>query len=251
MKDTISIIGGGLSGSLLAIFMAKRGFQVNLFERRPDMRSNKIYAGKSINLALSTRGLRALERIGLDKEILDDAIPMYGRMMHSAESELSYHAYGKEGQAINSVSRGRLNLKLIELASAYENITMFFNARCIDTDLETATATFEMEDGSYQTFKADRIMGTDGAFAATRGKLQITDRFNYSQSYLHVGYKELVIPAGEAGKFMMEKNALHIWPRREYMMIALPNPAGDFTCTLFMPFEGQNSFANLQTILLR
>ncbi len=247
MKDTISIIGGGLSGSLLAIYMAKRGFQVNLFERRPDMRSNKIYAGRSINLALSTRGLRALERIGLDKEILDDAIPMYGRMMHSAESELSYHAYGKEGQAINSVSRGRLNLKLIELASAYENITLYFNARCIDTDLETATATFEMEDGSHQTFKADRIMGTDGAFAATRGKLQITDRFNYSQSYLHVGYKELVIPAGEAGKFMMEKNALHIWPRREYMMIALPNPAGDFTCTLFMPFEGQNSFANLQT----
>lgn len=247
MSETISVIGGGLSGSLLSIYLAKRGFQVNLFERRPDMRTNRIYAGKSINLALSTRGLRALERIGLDKEILEDAIPMYGRMMHSRTGELNYHPYGKEGQAINSVSRGRLNLKLIELASAYPNISMHFNARCTDVDLNKAAATFELEDGSVKTFEANRIMGTDGAFAATRGRLQITDRFNYSQQYLHVGYKELAIPAGENGSFLMEKNALHIWPRGSFMMIALPNPAGDFTCTLFMPFEGENSFDKLKT----
>jgi kynurenine 3-monooxygenase len=237
MTQRITIVGGGLSGSLLAIYMAKRGFEVNLFERRPDMRKASIYQGKSINLALSTRGLNALSKIGLDAEILSDAIPMYGRMMHSKAGELSYHPYGKDGQAINSVSRGRLNVKLIELADEFPNITLHFNSRCVDVDIDKSIATFELEDGSHKTVQSDRIIGTDGAFAATRGKLQISDRFNYSQQYLHVGYKELVIPAGENNSFLMEKNALHIWPRGSFMMIALPNPAGDFTCTLFVPYE--------------
>lgn len=237
MTQKITIIGGGLAGSLAAIYMAKRGFEVNLFERRPDMRKTNIYQGKSINLALSTRGLHALEKIGLDKEILADAIPMTGRMMHSKTGELSYHPYGKNGQAINSVSRGRLNQKLIELADEFPNITIYFNSKCIDVDVNKTTATFELEDGSHKTVTSDRILGTDGAFAATRGKMQTSERFNYSQSYLHVGYKELEIPEGPNGKFMMEKNALHIWPRGSFMMIALPNPAGDFTCTLFLPYE--------------
>jgi kynurenine 3-monooxygenase len=237
MTQRITIVGGGLAGSLLAIYMAKRGFEVNLFERRPDMRKASIYLGRSINLALSTRGLHALSKIGLDAEILSDAIPMYGRMMHSKTGELSYHPYGKDGQAINSVSRGRLNIKLIELADAFPNITLHFNARCIDVDIEKSIATFELEDGSHKTVQSDRIIGTDGAFAATRGKLQVSERFNYSQQYLHVGYKELVIPAGANNSFRMEKNALHIWPRGSFMMIALPNPAGDFTCTLFVPYE--------------
>jgi kynurenine 3-monooxygenase len=237
MTQKITIVGSGLSGSLLAIYMAKRGFEVNLFERRPDMRRESLYQGRSINLALSTRGLNALSKVGLDAEILADAIPMYGRMMHSKTGELSYHAYGKEGQAINSVSRGRLNIKLIELADEFPNITLHFNSKCIDVDIDKSIATFELEDGSHKTIQSDRIIGTDGAFAATRGKLQVSDRFNYSQQYLHVGYKELAIPAGENGKFLMEKNALHIWPRGKFMMIALPNPSGDFTCTLFVPFE--------------
>lgn len=237
MTQRITIVGGGLSGSLLAIYMAKRGFEVNLFERRPDMRTASIYQGRSINLALSTRGLNALSKIGLDTEILADAIPMYGRMMHSKTGELSYHPYGKEGQAINSVSRGRLNVKLIELADEFPNITLHFNSRCIDVDIDKSIATFELEDGSHKTVQSDRIIGTDGAFAATRGKLQVSERFNYSQQYLHVGYKELVIPAGTNNAFLMEKNALHIWPRGSFMMIALPNPSGDFTCTLFVPYE--------------
>lgn len=244
MTQKITIIGGGLSGSLLAIYMAKRGFEVNLFERRPDMRKESLYQGRSINLALSTRGLHALSKIGLDAEILSDAIPMYGRMMHSKTGELSYHAYGKEGQAINSVSRGRLNIKLIELADAFPNITLHFNSKCVDVDIDKSVATFELEDGSFKTIHSDRMIGTDGAFAATRGKLQVSERFNYSQQYLHVGYKELAIPAGENGAFLMEKNALHIWPRGKFMMIALPNPAGDFTCTLFVPFE---IFDSIQT----
>lgn len=247
MTQKINVIGGGLSGSLMSIYLAKRGYEVNLFERRPDMRKNKMSAGKSINLALSTRGLRALEKVGLDKDLMADAIPMYGRMMHAVTGELSSHPYGKDGQAINSVSRGRLNIRLLELAGDYPNITLHFNTRCTAVDMETATATFQMEDGSMKTFQSDRIIGTDGAFAATRGSMQFTDRFNYSQSYLHVGYKELLIPPADGGGFRMEKNALHIWPRGAYMMIALPNPEGDFTCTLFLPFEGENSFANLRS----
>lgn len=249
MSEKINIIGGGLSGSLLAIYMAKRGFEINLFERRPDMRKNKMLAGKSINLALSTRGLRALAKVGLDKEILADAIPMYGRMIHSKTGELSFQPYGKDGQAINSVSRGRLNIRLLELADEFKNITLHFNTKCIDVDVDKSIARFEMEDGSHQTFQSDRIIGTDGAFAATRGKLQTSERFNYSQSYLHVGYKELIIPAGDGGAFMMKKNDLHIWPRGAFMMIALPNPAGDFTCTLFLPFELFDSLSTKENVV--
>lgn len=250
MNEKIIIVGGGLAGSLLSIYMAKRGFEVHLFERRPDLRRTDIYQGKSINLALSTRGLHALEKVGLDKEILNDAIPMFGRMMHSKTGELTYHPYGKDGQAINSVSRGRLNLKLIELADQYPNIHLYFNTKCVDVDLNNSSAVFELENGELKTIQGTRIFGTDGAFAATRSKLQVTDRFNYSQNYLHVGYKELAIPAGENGAFLMEKNALHIWPRGSYMMIALPNPAGDFTCTLFLPFDMFDRLKTQQDVML-
>lgn len=247
MAEKINIIGGGLSGTLMAIYLAKRGFEINLFERRPDMRKNKISAGKSINLALSTRGLHALEKVGLDQEILADAIPMSGRMIHSKTGELTYQPYGKDGQAINSVSRGRLNIRLLELADEFENITLHFNAKCVDVNVEEGSAVFEMEDGSRKSFLSDRIIGTDGAFAATRARMQMGDRFDYNQFYLKVGYKELEIPAGAMGAFKMEKNALHIWPRGAFMMIALPNPAGDFTCTLFVPFEGEKSFDAVKT----
>ncbi|MCF8255166.1 MAG: FAD-dependent monooxygenase [Bacteroidia bacterium] len=247
MAEKINIIGGGLSGTLMAIYLAKRGFEINLFERRPDMRNNRISAGKSINLALSTRGLFALEKVGLDQEILGDAIPMYGRMIHNKKGELAYQPYGKEGQAINSVSRGRLNIRLLELADEFENITLHFETKCTDVNIEAGIATFEMKDGSSQTFTSDRIIGTDGAFAATRARMQMGDRFDYNQFYLPVGYKELEIPAGDLGEFKMEKNALHIWPRGAFMMIALPNPAGDFTCTLFVPFDGETSFNAIKT----
>lgn len=246
--DRINIIGGGLSGSLMAVYLAKRGYDVHLFERRPDMRAQKLSAGRSINLALSVRGVRALQRVGLDDDILGDGIPMYGRMMHGIDGTINYQPYGKEGQAIYSVSRGRLNIRLLELADEYPNITLYFNHKCIDVNTDEGIATFQDENGKIITSKADRTLGTDGAYAATRSKMQISDRFDYSQTYLKHGYKELEIPAGENGTFMMEKNALHIWPRGSYMMIALPNPAGDFTCTLFLPFEGgEYNFTNLTT----
>ena len=172
---------------------------------------------------------------------------MYGRMMHQKTGELAYHPYGKVQQAINSVSRGRLNMRLLELADEFKNITLHFNTKCIDVDIDQSIAKFETEDGSHLTYQSDRIIGTDGAFAATRGKLQTSDRFNYSQNFMPVGYKELTIPAGANGKFLMEKNALHIWPRGAFMMIALPNMTGDYTCTLFLPFEGEHSFEKIKT----
>lgn len=246
MKEKAVIIGGGLSGSLLAICLAKRGFEVELYERRGDMRTGKTEAGRSINLALSTRGIEALKKVGLADQVLHDAIPMNGRQMHSKVGELSYQPYGTAGQYINSVSRAGLNLKLIQLAGEYPNVKMFFNCKCTDANLKNNTATILKEDGTEIQVSGDVMFGTDGAFSAIRSEMQKTNRFNYSQTYENYGYKELEIAPGKDGSFQIEKNALHIWPRGEFMMIALPNPEGSFTCTLFLGYEGTNSFANLK-----
>lgn len=247
MKEKAVIIGGGLSGSLLAICLAKRGFKVELYERRGDMRKGKAEAGRSINLALSTRGIEALKKVGLAEKVLHDAIPMHGRQMHSVKGDLTFQPYGTEGQYINSVSRAGLNLKLIELADEFENVTLHFNTRCIDADLRNNIAIIENADGELHEVKGDVMFGTDGAFSAIRSEMQKTNRFNYSQTYENYGYKELEIVPAENGSFRIEENALHIWPRGEFMMIALPNPGGSFTCTLFLGYEGANSFANLKT----
>lgn len=252
MNKTVTIAGAGLAGTLLAIFLARRGYKVNVYERRPDARKTNIYAGKSINLALSDRGLRALEVAGIDEEMRKVMIPMPGRFLHNIDGSTAFLPYGKDGQAINSVSRGGLNIALLNTAQKFPNIRLFFNHRCLDVDLETAKATFlNEENGQMRTVEADHIVGADGAFSAVRARLQKTDRFNYSQSYIPHGYKELVIPANEDGSWKMEKNALHIWPRGQYMMIALPNLDGTFTCTLFFPFESTpecpDSFATLKS----
>lgn len=247
MKEKIAIIGGGLSGSLLAICLAKRGFRIQLFERRGDIRKGQAEAGRSINLALSTRGIQALKKVGLADRVLQEAIPMNGRMMHSVKGELTYQPYGKTGQYINSVSRSALNVKLLEVADEFDNVELFFNHRCVDVDLNINTAVMELPDGSQTTVEADIMFGSDGAFSAVRSEMQKTNRFNYSQHYENYGYKELEITPGENGSFLIEKNALHIWPRGEFMMIALPNPEATFTCTLFLAYEGKYSFENLKT----
>ena len=247
MKEKIAIIGGGLSGSLLAICLAKRGFTVDLFERRGDIRKGQAEAGRSINLALSRRGIDALEKVGLADKVLNDAIPMNGRMMHSVKGELTYQPYGKEGQYINSVSRSLLNIKLLELADAYDNVNLYFKHKCTDIDLNSNTAWLQDEHGQTKEIKADIIFGSDGAWSAVRNEMQKTNRFTYSQTYENYGYKELEIVPGENATFQIEENALHIWPRGEFMMIALPNPGGNFTCTLFLPFEGPNSFESLNS----
>jgi len=246
--EKVAIIGAGLVGSLQAIYMAKRGYQVDVYERRDDMRKQDISAGKSINLALSNRGWKALEKAGIRVEIEKVAIPMNGRRMHDDQGNVTYQPYGKEGEAIYSVSRGGLNRTLMDCAEAYENVQFHFNHKCSDVDLSTNAIHFEnLEDGNKLTINPDRTFATDGAFSAIRNRMQRTDRFNYEQKYLPHGYKELSIPAADGGGFKIDKNALHIWPRGEFMMIALANEDGSFTCTLFFPFEGENSFKALQT----
>jgi kynurenine 3-monooxygenase len=205
-------------------------------------------AGRSINLALSDRGIKSLEEVGLMDEIRKICIPMHGRFMHNADGSTAYQPYGKEGQYINSVSRGELNCRLMDLAEE-NGVQIKFNEKCNSIDWKENKIDFEKTDSPQsEKVKADLIFGSDGAFSAARLTHQLQhDRFQYQQYYIDFGYKELNIPAGENGAFMLEKNALHIWPRGNYMMIALPNIDGSFTCTLFFPFEGETSFASLDT----
>ena len=243
----ITIVGSGLVGSLLSIYLAKRGHQVNVYERRADLRTNRISAGRSINLALSDRGWRGLAAIGIEQEIRKVAIPMNGRMMHSLDGKLTYQAYGKSGQAINSVSRGGLNCVLMDIAEQH-GVKIHFQKRCTGIDLKTTTAHFEDDVSLKSEVQSDRIFATDGAFSAGRLQMQLsTDQFQYSQSYLEHGYKELTIPPTKDSEYAMDPNALHIWPRSAYMMIALPNLDKSFTCTLFFPHKGEPSFESLNT----
>lgn len=246
--ESITIAGAGLVGSLLSLYLAKRGHQVQLIERRPDSRKTSIYQGRSINLALSDRGWKALEAVGADTTIRDIAIPMRRRVMHDVKGHLSYQPYGKDGQAIYSVSRGLLNQRLLDMAEALPNVRMHFEQKVVATDLEAASITTENTDGETHTYQADYLFGADGAFSQVRAAMLKRDRFSYEQEYIDHGYKELSIPPAEDCGFQLEKEALHIWPRGEYMLIALPNPDGTFTCTLFFPFEGDPSFSSLNTV---
>jgi kynurenine 3-monooxygenase len=244
-EKNIIIIGAGLVGSLLAIYLQKRGYSVSVYERRPDMLSADIRAGKSINLALSNRGWRPLTEVGLEEALKNIIIPMKGRMMHSLEGELSFQPYGKEGQAINSISRGGLNSLLMDTAESL-GVKFNFNSRCTEIDFENTIAQIE-KSGIVQELRADIIFGADGAFSALRAALQKTDRFEYSQNFISHGYKELSFPQDTRGDFALEKNPLHIWPRKDFMLIALPNLDKSFTVTLFLPFEGEKSFESLNS----
>jgi kynurenine 3-monooxygenase len=245
MKTTVA--GAGLVGSLLSIYLAKRGHDVTVYERRPDMRDTSIPAGRSINLAMSDRGLRGLAGVGLEEEIRKICIPMHGRMIHDIKGNTNFQRYGKEGQFINSVSRGELN-KLLMTEAEKAGVKIHFNTRLNTLDLNTATAKFVDGYGQEIVAEADTMFGTDGAFSAARMALMTgSDRFDYSQTYLEHGYKELtILPVN--GEFAMDHTALHIWPRGGYMLIALPNLDKTFTCTLFFPFEGEESFAAIDTV---
>ena len=247
MRKKVTIAGAGLVGSLEAIYLAKRGFQVEVYERRQDIRKVKLSAGRSINLALSARGWNALKAVGVDQDVEKMAIPMYKRVMHAVDGSLTDQQYGQDGEAIYSVSRGGLNQLLMNLAGEQENVNMHFNYKCVDVDLKSASATFEHNDGNQKNVDADMIIGADGAYSVIRSKMIKQDRFQYSQHYIEHGYKELTIPANSDGTHKLEVNALHIWPRGSYMLIALPNMDGSFTCTLFFPYEGDYSFNSLQT----
>ena len=246
MKKEVTIIGAGLVGSLLSIYLAKRGYSVSVYERRGDMRNEKVEAGRSINLALSDRGIKALTEVGIAEEVLQMAIPMHGRYIHNLDGSHAIQPYGKEGQFINSVSRRDLNCKLMDLAENH-GIQIYFNQKLQGIDFNNNTLQFEFDHQS-QTKNFDLLFGSDGAYSAARMAHMLQhNMFEYQQHYIDCGYKELSIPAGENGAFLLAKNALHIWPRKDYMLIALPNLDGTFTGTLFFPFHGETSFEKLTT----
>jgi kynurenine 3-monooxygenase len=242
-----TVVGAGLVGSLWTALLAKRGYRVDVYERRTDSRKAGYAGGRSINLALSNRGWKALERAGLAEAIAREAIPMSHRVMHAVDGSLVRQPYGKDGQAIYSVSRGGLNEQLMTLAEQSGNVHLHFDRKCVDVDLKTGAAAFESGDGSVELVEPGLLFATDGAYSAIRSAMIKTDRYQYQQQYIDHGYKELHIPAGPNGSYQMEKNALHIWPRGGYMLIALPNPDGSFTLTLFFAWEGPESFASLPT----
>ncbi|MDF1695836.1 MAG: NAD(P)/FAD-dependent oxidoreductase [Saprospiraceae bacterium] len=249
-NQKITIIGAGLCGTLLAIRLGQRGYQVELHEKRMDMRKESMSAGRSINLALSARGLMALDRVGLKEEVQKYCIPMHGRMIHPIEGAPYLSPYsGRDGDYINSVPRGGLNCILLDQTEQYENINVHFNSSCTKVDLDTAKATFkDGSTGEEIEVVSDIIIGTDGAGSVVRKSMMgQTTRllFNYSQNFLRSGYKELSIHPSKGGGWKIEKNALHIWPRGKYMIIALPNMDGSFTLTMFHPFEGKSGFNTL------
>src|SRR5436190_9868256 len=246
------LIGSGLAGGLLAAYLGRRGYEVDLYERRADPREGNMVGGRSINLALSTRGIHALEQIGIADEVLKHAIPMRGRMIHpaGAGARTLFAPYDVDpNKHINSIGRAALNTTVIEAAQRYPNVHVKFNHKCTDVDLDSATAQLlNISTNQPLSASADAIIGVDGAFSAVRHSMQKKIAgFEYDESYLAHGYKELTIPPAPDGSWCMEKEALHIWPRKSFMMIALPNPDGSFTCTLFWEFEGPRSFATTKT----
>ena len=252
------LIGSGLAGGLVAAYLGRRGYEVDLYERRGDPREGNMIGGRSINLALSTRGIHALQQIGLADEVLKHAIPMRGRMIHEKSGALHFAPYDVDpNKHINSIGRAALNTTVIEAAQRYPNVRVHFSHKCTAVDLDSASA--QLVDSSVEAAvsaadqnvvhaSGDAVIGVDGAFSAVRQSMQLKiDNFQYEESYLAHGYKELTIPPAPNGTWQMEKNALHIWPRKSFMMIALPNPDGSFTCTLFWEFEGPRSFATTKS----
>jgi kynurenine 3-monooxygenase len=244
----IALIGSGLTGPLLAISLAQRGVEVEIYERRPDMRRARVSAGRSINLAISTRGIYALREVGLWESMRSIIVPMRGRMMHSVSGDLTFQPYGKdEIEVINSISRADLNAALMDAAEA-RGVAIRFSERCVGFDLQTGAVRLRNEEtGHESTVKPEITIGADGASSALRTEMLKLPRFNFSQQYLDYGYKELTIAAAPGGTHRLEPHALHIWPRGSFMLIALPNVDGTFACILFLPFEGSSSFASLDS----
>lgn len=244
-KD-IAVVGSGLIGSLLAIYLKRLGHEVTVFDRRPDIRTIE-FSGRSINLALSDRGWKTLKKVGIEKEVKRIAIPLFKRAMHVNSNPIYYQNYGKEGEAIWSISRGLLNRKMIDLAEN-SGVNFRFNERVWDIDLPDAKLyTGETEKGEWKAYNYDLVFGCDGAFSRIRHKMQRRSRFDYSQDFIDIGYKELTIPANDDGTHKLDKNSFHIWPRGKFMFIAMPNLDGSFTSTLFLPFEGEISFESIKT----
>jgi kynurenine 3-monooxygenase len=248
-KQRFTVLGAGLGGALMAVYLGRAGYEVLVIERRPDARKGPGDRGRSINLAISTRGIHALGQVGLADQVLAMAVPMRGRMVHALDGHLAFHPYSPDGgQCLNSVSRQGLNNLLLDAAEALPDVRLHFGMKCEGVDLDAGTATVEgAATGASRTTPPGILIGADGAFSAVRREMQRLDRFDYSQTWEAYGYKELTMPAAGGGRHALPANALHIWPRGGYMLIALPNAEGSFTCTLFWPLEGPSSFASVKT----
>lgn len=248
MTDRIVIVGAGLAGSLLALFLARRGFSVHVFERRPDPRRQAYAGGRSINLALAERGMHALRRAGLEKDILAQAVMMRGRMVHHLDGSTQLLRYGRDdSEVIWSVHRGRLNLTLLQAAEA-AGAQLHFEQRLMSVDFEASLACLCDESRHVEyTVEAPVIIGADGAGSALRAAMNAVQPLGERFEALTHSYKELEIPPQANGDWSIEPNALHIWPRGGYMCIALPNVERTFTVTLFLPNEGDPAFSQLQT----
>ncbi|WP_299337267.1 NAD(P)/FAD-dependent oxidoreductase [uncultured Psychroserpens sp.] len=251
-QQNILIIGAGLCGSLLALRLGQRGYNVNVYEMRPDLRKTDISAGRSINLAFSDRGNKGMKLVGMEEKVKALCIPMNGRMLHDKEGNTFLSNYsGREHEYINSISRGGLNALLLDEAETHENVSIHFNKKCLSVDFEHTTARFQDYDTKDEFIEdADAIIATDGAGSALRRSYYLERKFlfSFSQNYLTHGYKELTILPAENGDYKTYKNALHIWPRGDFMVIALPNLDGSFTVTLFLSYdEGEYNFNNLTT----
>ena len=253
--EKMAVVGAGLVGSLWALMLAQRGHHVDVFERRPDPRAGAYKGGRSINLALSDRGWRALEKAGIADEVRKIALPITHRTMHATDGTLTRQPYGlpeaqgkfDDPQCIYSVSRALLNRLLVEESEKHAQVQYRFDHKCTDIDLQANTLSIEDGKGQSQALSYDRIFGTDGAFSAVRDRLMRTDRFDFAQRYLTHGYKEIEMRPTSDGDFKMEADALHIWPRGEFMLMGLPNPDGTFTCTVFAPYDGPNGLNQLNT----
>lgn len=249
LDEPIILLGAGLSSGLMAAYLGRRGFKVEVYERRPDPRSTDLYVGKSINLAISVRGLHAMHDVGLEEATRAMCIPMRGRTIHDREGKTDFHFYSNDGhKAINSISRGDLNLLLIKTADSLPNVNFHFNERCVGMDLETGEALLHNEvTGEQHKVKGQTVIACDGAFSGARGSMLRSPRFNYSQTYHEAAYKELSFRPKIDGGWRLDAHSLHIWPRGSFMLIALPNMDGSFTVTLFYPAKGPQSFETLTT----
>ena len=240
-----AVVGAGLIGGLWALMLAQRGNKVTLYDRRPDPRKQNNYGGRSINLALSDRGWKAMEKAGVDGVVREIALPVKGRIMHDHAGNQFFQQYGNDDQFIYSVSRGGLNMLLVEEAEKHPLVEVKFDHPCAGYSLVENGVEVKFKDG--RSIQHDRLFGTDGVYSAVRGTMVRNDRFDYTQKYIPHGYKEILMRPNEDGDYRIAENGLHIWPRGQFMFMALPNPGGSFTCTLFAPFEGPESFENIKT----
>lgn len=248
-SPTVTIVGAGLAGSFMAVYLGRRGFNVQVYERRGDMRAGAVGGGPSMNLGLSRRGIQALTEIGLIDAVMRAAIPMTGRMIHAVDGTRTFQPYGKDDrEAIYAIRRNDLNVELINCADALPQVTFSFNKRCIQLDKERGAVVFHDEQTDQELYvESDFIIGADGVFSAVRQQMQRGERADYHQEFLDWGWKELTIPPGPNNTFSFEKNVFHLWPRGNSMMFAHPNRDGAFCCSFLLPFQGDPSFATLTT----